>query len=1049
MATASVTPPNTMPSFDPSTHNSISIDGVGVVGFPKSVPMDLQTSWAGKAYELGQRVLNQTSQAGSALSESLGGPSSTSDVPGYLSRSGQALSHPVDSLKTVAKSLSTPSDPALLDAAHDAWKSGNHVESIQHLMGYLTPFIGAGADRAGDELKSDDYGKAIGHTVAAIAPLLFGAPEEFAVTSEADAAAQAARQATISTRSNVPISSTREGVKQQFAKGGEINPNEPTVPVPQRTAGTPTTVAAERAGVIKAPQPLSEVQRSAAATIRRQYAGEPTPLVKDVEPNVGAHILRGSEAEQAIHDFIQKAYPGIGEKPSGVEQVSTPREVSAHEINIGGQTSGAETPAQTAAEADKQKAGAPKVTPRIDTSLPIGKSVAASSASDHFLPKDAAVDRALQPKSQDITAELEQHNASQQATNPKSLVGPAPVKPSLRQLLSSERGELTIPGTSPAPPDVPTFYSKAEKVANEKVPTTASGDQVLATLRNNGVKENEIGWMGLDDYLKGKPKVSKADLQQFIKENQIQLKEVDLGYSDRTRQLAKQRDQAYAENNNIWQHDFKGQDSTSDLINAMNERRDTEPIIAKMPEPLQNKARRFIETDKMIHDLDAELVRVNRNRMPTKYEQYTLPGEKNNYTEKLLTLPEKKSPGRFVVERDNDLYRVKDTSTGQHVVQGNSQRQRFGTGDEYAATDYANSLNRQAGSEPTTIGDKFRSSHFDEPNILAHVRYDDRPALDGKKTLFLEELQSDWHQKGKIEGYQNPAPTKLPDGVYITPDEGRFQVVNREGNPILSRFFGSEQDARAAALSHYGEGAGNSGVPNAPFKSDWHELVMKRMIRHAAENGYDRLAWTTGEQQAGRYDLSKQVSRIQYLPNEKYLRVFDLDGHFMFDKQVEPEHIADYVGKEPARRLLTSPIENSGAQPTQTIEGEGLKVGGEWAKALYDRAIPNFLKGYTKKWDGEVGTTQLKDAVGVNERYDLTETSGGWRLVDKEQNQGNGTFIGPVFKTGGAAEKWLKDQGYLNQKVHSIEITPAMRKSLMKTGQPIARVTAPTATVNG
>jgi len=29
----------------------------------------------------------------------------------------------------------------------------------------------------------------------------------------------------------------------------------------------------------------------------------------------------------------------------------------------------------------------------------------------------------------------------------------------------------------------------------------------------------------------------------------------------------------------------------------------------------------------------------------------------------------------------------------------------------------------------------------------------------------------------------------------------------------------------------------------------------------------------------------------------------------------------------------------------------------------------------------------------VCERYDLTETSGGWRLVDKQQNQGNGTFI--------------------------------------------------------
>src|SRR5690606_19423701 len=39
-----------------------------------------------------------------------------------------------------------------------------------------------------------------------------------------------------------------------------------------------------------------------------------------------------------------------------------------------------------------------------------------------------------------------------------------------------------------------------------------------------------------------------------------------------------------------------------------------------------------------------------------------------------------------------------------------------------------------------------------------------------------------------------------------------------------------------------------SGLPDAPFKTTWHELVMKRMIRYAAENGFDRVAWPTGAQ---------------------------------------------------------------------------------------------------------------------------------------------------------------------------------------------------------
>jgi hypothetical protein len=606
-------------------------------------------------------------------------------------------------------------------------------------------------------------------------------------------------------------------------------------------------------------------------------------------------------------------------------------------------------------------------------------------------------------------------------------------------LLSSERGELTVPGTS-TEPDVPTFYSKAEMVANEKVPTAASGDQILATLRNNGVKENEIGWMGLDDYLKGKPRVSKTDLQQYIKENQIQLKEVDLGEKHA---LLKERDSAYVEQNKLWQglkygdKDLHADDVYKWIQGSPDEKA---AILQKASPETAVKLKRFDELGQRMNEIDSMPIKHN----PTKFEQYTLPGEKSNYSEKLLTLPLDKPTGK-------PTFSVKQSASGHDwsVVNDLGGIVLTAGTPEYAE---ARAAEMNIEGLPAHLKDRdgrsgFRSSHFGEPNVLAHVRYDDRPALDGKKTLFLEELQSDWHQKGKIEGYQNPAPTKLPDGVYIVPDNGFFQVVNREGNPLLRRTWANEADARTAALQHYGEGAGNRGVPDAPFKSDWHELAMKRMLRHAAENGYDRIAWTTGDQQAARYDLSRHVSKLEWHPVigsvDGKLWALDHTGHVVMQEQIHPSQIADYVGKDAAQKLLDAPLEQSesGRRQWRSISGVDLKVGGNWAKALYDRAIPNFLRSYTKKWGAKVGTTQLRDAVGVNERYDLSETSGGWRLVDKEQNQGNGTFIGPVFKTGGAAETWLKDKGYLNQTVHSIEITPAMRKSLMKTGQPIAKNT--------
>ena len=43
---------------------------------------------------------------------------------------------------------------------------------------------------------------------------------------------------------------------------------------------------------------------------------------------------------------------------------------------------------------------------------------------------------------------------------------------------------------------------------------------------------------------------------------------------------------------------------------------------------------------------------------------------------------------------------------------------------------------------------QFKSGHYDEPNILAHVRFNER-TVNGERVLFIEEIQSDWAQKGR------------------------------------------------------------------------------------------------------------------------------------------------------------------------------------------------------------------------------------------------------------------------------------------------------------
>ena len=47
----------------------------------------------------------------------------------------------------------------------------------------------------------------------------------------------------------------------------------------------------------------------------------------------------------------------------------------------------------------------------------------------------------------------------------------------------------------------------------------------------------------------------------------------------------------------------------------------------------------------------------------------------------------------------------------------------------------------------------YKSGHWEEPNILAHIRMNDRTDADGAKVLFIEEAQSDWGQEGKRRGF--------------------------------------------------------------------------------------------------------------------------------------------------------------------------------------------------------------------------------------------------------------------------------------------------------
>ncbi|MFA5405464.1 MAG: hypothetical protein WC358_11070, partial [Ignavibacteria bacterium] len=75
----------------------------------------------------------------------------------------------------------------------------------------------------------------------------------------------------------------------------------------------------------------------------------------------------------------------------------------------------------------------------------------------------------------------------------------------------------------------PVFFSGLERIATDKLPNTATTEQIKNTLLNNGVKQAEYDWLGIDEFLQGKEKVSKQELLDFIRSNKVEVEEVMKG----------------------------------------------------------------------------------------------------------------------------------------------------------------------------------------------------------------------------------------------------------------------------------------------------------------------------------------------------------------------------------------------------------------------------------------------------------------------------------------------------------------------------------------
>lgn len=609
----------------------------------------------------------------------------------------------------------------------------------------------------------------------------------------------------------------------------------------------------------------------------------------------------------------------------------------------------------------------------------------------------------------------------------------------------------------------PTFYSALRRTVEQKMPNRASADQVAGILRGSAVKPDELKWTGFDDFLaearaQGRP-VTKQEALDFLTQNEVRVEEVMRGGPppDAARMTAQEAQQARfrAEGPIIRALEDAGMDGgrVDSLMGIGLDHPTARAALEQAVGPEQAQA---------LMEPYTAAVQVQRNASQgyaqaeqsarTRYEMYQLPGGEN-YRELLLTLPPK-------VVNPNNLPEMQALRRRHEDISRRVQEARAGPRDAGFEERYQRLIDERDEIE-NAIGDisrgdvadqfrseTYRSSHWDEPNVLAHVRFNERADAEGRRVLFVEEIQSDWHQAGRKYGYRGDPNAARTWRILDSQGNGVGSGVGRTAEEAMAdlRRIAPNRDIARAEPADY-EITGAQAVPAAPFSKTWPELAFKRVLRWASENGFDRVAWTTGAQQAERYDLSRRVGRVLHSanPDGTYNLIVQAPTANQFGRADEILHrysipakeLDEIVGGEVAQRIRNgvgepSDLTNAGV-PWQSLSGEGLRVGGEGMKGFYDRILPEVANKLGKKFGARVRETAIPAKPSAGQELAIVEEGGVYQVLDRAEY--DAPPIGE-FGTRREAEQFIRGLGD-TERVHAIDITPEMRRSVVEEGQPL------------
>lgn len=390
----------------------------------------------------------------------------------------------------------------------------------------------------------------------------------------------------------------------------------------------------------------------------------------------------------------------------------------------------------------------------------------------------------------------------------------------------------------------------------------------------------------------------------------------------------------------------------------------------------------------------------------------------------------------------------------------------------------ASGPNRDTDAEPYVYDN---GAHFEEANIVVHARISDRTDAEGRRILFVEEIQSDlasdWRKANEPEAVsaereqimrrlQEMADNRETDSIYneIVPLVTDFFSENSDASQTVrslldaadERYQSEQEIRRLVSLVFLADGAGQigrraviaaraairqSGVPDAlyekmkalavernqiidrmgvigqkppsvpdgtpitPFMGESaYALMVKRLMRMAAEEGYDGIAWTPGNIQARRWgrDASNVYSGVTWSRSDagEVIVRFDMARGERATAQVTPDgvmvssSIAELDGKPLSRAVGSGLAKKIMADASGDLRGEKIAFGSSGYSIAYDQQIKKAVEAFGKKYKASV----VRDnSLGLIDP-DSARAEGVWRVDFTPELKAAAMEAQPLFR---------------------------------------------------